>query len=267
MKFLFATRNEKNNMNVICSICQDNARVPVRFTCFPCRSEIGPSCNSISRVCLMCAREYLQLNKKRSERILYRKCITCPVTVQCSKLKAIHSYEKDYFIMSHDQRKDYPCFHDRQGCIFKGTQNELDHHIQTECSFRIISCRLCKSYYQAQEEQQHVYSCPQRFCCFHCEEFIPLYEEKEHYLSHDLKKCIYCHRWIATSLLEQHIIQCPECPRECIYCNKRVQKQQMYNHIAGHLDLFQKIIIQNNNTNNELLSRIPLLLEECKKYV
>lgn len=240
----------------------------MRFTCFPCNNEPGrPSCNSITRVCLVCAREYLQLNKKRSERVHTRKCITCPATVRCANLQAITSYEKDFFMMSHDYKEDYPCFYDKQGCSFQGTQNKLDHHIQSECIFRTISCRLCKVYYQAHLEEDHIISCRERFCCFHCEEFIPLREEREHYLSHDLQKCHYCHQWISCSTFEQHCRNCPECPRACIYChNQNIPKRQMYEHLVNHMNLFQKIIIQNNNTNNELLRMIPVLLDECKKY-
>lgn len=254
-------------MNVICSICHDNVRVPVRFTCFPCKNEPGrPSCNSITRICLHCAREYLQLNKKRSDRISSRKCITCPATVRCSNLQAITSYEKDFFMMAHDPHNQYSCFHDKQGCDFQGTQNQLDHHLQTECRFRIISCRLCKLYYQALQEEHHLSSCPERFCCFHCEEFVPYQEERQHYLGHDLKKCPYCYQWVSCLTFEDHCTTCPECPRECSYCHKRLPKRQLYEHLVGHIDLFQKIIVQNNQTNNELLGIIPMLLEECRKY-
>jgi hypothetical protein len=65
---------------------------------------------------------------------------------------------------------------------------------------------------------------------------------------------------------EDHCTTCPECPRECSYCHKRLPKRQLYEHLVGHIDLFQKIIIQNNHTNNELLGIIPMLLEECRKY-
>lgn len=252
-------------MNIQCCICHESVRVPVRFTCFPCKTPPGkPSCNSITRVCLACAREYLQLNKKRSERTTYRKCLTCPATVRCSNLCAMNSYEKDFLMMSYDQRDDYQCFYDQ--CPFRGTQNDLDHHTQSECPFRIVSCRLCKSYYQAKDEVNHIPACPERFCCFSCQNYVPFQEQKEHYMGHNLKQCRYCSQWVQCDVFSQHNSVCPDRPHDCLYCHKSLQRQKMYDHLVGHVDFFYKIIMQNNNTNNDLLQMIPVLLQECKKY-
>ena len=127
----------------------------------------------------MCAREYLQLNKKRNDRVFSRKCLTCPAMVRCTQLSAVNSYEKDFFMMSHDRKEDYHCFHESEGCHFQGTQNKLDHHIQSKCMYRTISCRYCQLYYQAHEDTNHVPECPHRFQCFTCLEYVPIQEEKE----------------------------------------------------------------------------------------
>lgn len=252
-------------MNIQCCICHDHVRVPVRFTCFPCKTQPGkPSCNSITRVCLLCAREYLQLNKKRSDRTTHRKCLTCPAQVRCSTLCAINSYEKDFLMMTHDKREDYKCFHD--DCSFKGTQNGLDHHIQTECPYRIISCQYCKLYYQAMEETTHITTCPEYSCCFYCKKYIPKQEERRHYKEHNLQNCRYCYKWVHNDVYIQHKNTCPEKPYECVYCHKNFQRKHIYDHLVEHVDLFSKIISQNNHTNNELLRMIPVLLHECKKY-
>lgn len=252
--------------DIQCCICHENVRIPVRFICFPCETLPGqPSCNSITRVCLLCAREYLQLNKKRSGRITYRKCLTCPATVRCASLSAVSSYEKDFFIMSRDPKEDYSCFYDL--CSFRGTHTCLAHHIQTDCPFRTISCRLCKTYFQAMDEDKHIQSCPERFCCFCCHQYIPIHEEMDHYLEHDLKRCNHCHQWISKPLLLQHNDVCPECPCACVYCNKNIPRIQMHNHLIEHVNVFIKTIMQNNAYNNEFLRLIPFLLQESKKYV
>lgn len=254
-------------MNIQCYICHEAVRVPVRFTCFPCENKPGQStCNSIMRVCLMCAREYLQLNKRRSERVVFRKCLTCPAKVRCADLSAINSYEKDFLIMSYDGKIDYPCFH--IGCDFKGTQNELDSHIQKECKFRIISCRFCHIYYRAIDETEHVFSCAERFGCEFCEKRLAFCEKSEHYsLEHSLYECRYCYLWVDMNTVHHHSEICPERPRECVYCKEQVTRQQMYDHLTHHIELFQTTIYQNNRSIDQMLRILPTLLTECKKYI
>lgn len=252
-------------MNVQCFICHDAVRVPVRLTCFPCESKPGqPKCNSITRVCLLCAREYLQLNKRRGERVSTRKCLTCPAIAHCANLSSINSYEKDFFIMSLDTRDDYPCFHD---CPFRGTQNDLDNHIHAECPHRSVFCKLCRAVYIAKDENAHIASCPERFCCAHCHEHVPTYDQKAHYQErHNMQKCSYCNELVESSHFSAHYEVCPERPRDCPQCYKPVPRCQLCDHMIAHIDSFQRVIAQNNKTNTDLLHAITLLLAECKKY-
>lgn len=256
------------NMNVQCCICHDNVRVPVRFICFPCKNEPGqPSCNSINRVCLACAREYLQLHKKWSDRVYSRKCLTCPVMVRCSQLSAINSYEKDFFMMSHDEKQDYPCFHDHRGCNFQGTQNQLDHHIQSECPYRIISCRYCKSYYEAKEDEEHVYHCSRRFRCFSCLQHVPVQEEKEHYLhQHQQRQCIYCKHYIHVNTYDNHATECPERPQECVHCHEVIAKHAMYDHLIEHVCSCEQTIHHYTNAISVVSAQISQLVKESQKY-
>lgn len=252
-------------MNIQCSICHESVRVPVRLTCFPCDVKPGqPSCNSITRVCLCCAREYLQLNKKRGDRIAIRKCLTCPATVQCAHLSSYNSYEKDFLIMSLDTRDDYQCPHE---CSFQGTQNNLNHHLHSECPRRIVFCKLCRAVYPAEDENAHAAVCPERFCCVKCNEHIPIYEQKAHYQDmHDMQKCRFCHELVESNGFSAHYEACPERPRDCPQCGRPVARCQLYDHMVAHIEGFQKIITQNNKTNTELLQSITLLLSECQKH-
>lgn len=255
-------------MNVQCCICHENVRVPVRFICFQCKNEPGhPSCNSITRICLLCAREYLELDKKRTERIFYRKCLTCPALVKCSTLSALNSYEKDFFIMSRDSKEDYPCFYDQDGCRFIGTQNELDQHIQHECLLRVISCRYCRTYYQAKDEDDHVLQCKERFHCSFCLEYIPLEKEKDHFLEfHQQQKCPYCCRYRPSVSFDRHLVECPERPRECLCCHEKIIKHQMHDHLLEHIISYEKTIRNYTNSITILSTQISILAKECKKY-
>lgn len=167
--------------------------------------------------------------------------------------------------MSYDDKTDYHCFY--EGCGYRGTQNQLDNHIQKECDFRVISCRYCHMYYRAMEEEDHVISCLQRFGCEYCEKRVAFCEKRHHYsMEHAVRECRYCTKWIEIDKLNQHYETCPERPRECIYCKKEVSTHQMHDHLLIHIELMQKIIFQNNKTVNEMLLLIPVLITECQKY-
>lgn len=259
---------KRRSMNIECYICHEDIRVPVRFTCFPCKNEPGqPSCNSITRVCLLCAREYLQLNKKRSERTFSRKCLTCPATVRCSELCAINSYEKDFFMMSHDPKNNYPCFYETDGCDFQGSQNNLDHHIQSECRFRIISCRYCWAYYPATNEKTHVSQCPNYFQCLYCAEHVPVSEEKEHFLKiHKQRQCAYCQRYIGSHEYDKHACECPERPHECVSCHLPIPRRRMYDHLIEDIVSCEQTIRHHTNAISVLSDKMSRILKESQKY-
>lgn len=255
-------------MNIVCCICHEAVRVPVRFICFPCqRPPNQPSCNSITRVCLMCAREYLQLNKPRSQRTHSRKCLTCPATVRCSHLNAFLAYEKDYLFMSFDTHSHYSCFYRHQGCEFQGTQNELDHHLQSDCLYRIISCSHCKMYYEARNTTHHLTECPQLFCCHLCGVYLSIKNKDEHLVTiHSLRRCPYCQEWIHLSNFPQHLQTCPERPCECVQCHQMIERKEMYNHLVNHVQCNQREIEQSQQHISHLLSLSPLLWSESLKF-
>lgn len=254
-------------MDIQCYICHENVRIPVRFICFHCKQVPNqPSCNSMTRVCLSCAREYLQLNKRRSERITTRKCLTCPARVRCADLCASNAYEKDYILMKYDERTDYKCFHEHDGCTFKGTQNQLNYHTQN-CPYRIISCRLCKMYFPANTEQDHNRSCQQRRQCSQCGDFIAYTEMISHYdVVHQFKPCHYCNHFIHTDQYNDHHKICPYVPHECIYCKDLVQKCQMTQHLYFHIIARQHDINNYNQLINNAVQDVQKLLNECQKY-
>lgn len=253
-------------MNVVCCICQEDVRVPVRFLCFPCKNEPGqPSCNSITRVCLACAHVYLQLDKKPSHRVYSRKCLTCPAMVWCSTLTPDHSYEKDFFLMSHDTRSNYACFHEKDGCGFRGTQNQLDHHLHTECAFRSIVCAYCQATYQAKED--HVPSCPQHFQCGACSEHVPLQDKRDHFLKkHNQRQCAYCKCYTPLPTFDNHVAECPERPQECAHCHKTVDRQSLYDHLVSHIHSCENDIQHYANIIRTRSTHISQIVQELQKY-
>ena len=245
-------------MQVIqCTICHDPIRVPVRFTCFPCVSTPGkPSCHSIARVCLLCAREYLQLNIPRHERIYTRKCLTCQAVVHPPSINASSAYEKDYLLMQLDIRQDITCFRMEQGCPFKGSQLDLDQHQQHLCNYRNIHCEFCHIMYKANQEHEHKSQCPGYYECDLCKQYL-LSKDRALHLSqiHHRKECPQCHQLLIDNeaILEKHmtdicIMRNMECPLCLDYMNFQSYKSHLDNHL---MESIQKIQNANRIIKNE----------------
>lgn len=156
-------------MEVECSICKDHVRVPVRFRCFPCSNKQNgtSSCNSVLRVCMTCARDYLQLNEPRNNRDRWKKCLVCDCETTPVTLNAQMAYEKDFLLMSLDPRKDLDCPYD--DCDFQGGQNELDRHLRDDCHHRLKYCHDCRRFYVFQNYEKHMIFCKGWQICGLCE--------------------------------------------------------------------------------------------------
>lgn len=227
-------------MDLQCYICHDRVRIPVRFTCFPCPKTNQPSCNSMIRVCIQCAKEYLQLNKAVAKRTATRKCLVCPSTIQCKDIRLLGSFEKDYLVMRFDKDDDYACFHEDKGCGFKGTQVALDHHLQQECQFREVSCKHCKKIYFFPNEEKHKARCAAQTRCKYCSEFVPIRELEDHVLTvHGLTRCKDCSIYVPTHSIKDHANKCPFHKEQCPHCKGKVLAQEFQSHLSRHIKELQ----------------------------
>lgn len=220
---------------VLCQICHEGVKVPVYFTCFPCGSHNrhGIQCNSIGRVCLLCAREYLQLNRPSHERIHTRKCLTCNAVVNLTHLKALNAYKKDYMLMSLDHRKTIPCFHTE--CSFQGTQNELERHQRDECHFRFVRCQHCHVNFQLSTLEDHKKTCRGCVVCDICLRYIVKSHFDDHLLNvHQRVKCCDCKAIIETKDIDNHRSECPMRKVQCCICRTGVCFGDMKNHCLTH---------------------------------
>jgi len=217
-----STLNPNHGITPECAICFEVCKVPVRFRCFPCKSSPGrPACHSLTRVCLLCARLYLELNKPRRQRSYSKRCLTCTATVRPSMLNAQQAYEKDFFIIQHDPFDKYTCAYDNDGCTsFQGTQEQLEQHLRDDCPFRTISCSHCKLYFVANQQTQHDQLCIGRRECEQCQLRIPITEMEQHRQQvHAIARCSQCLLNVPSTELvfheEQHCayraVSCPVC--------------------------------------------------------
>ena len=236
----------------VCLICHEDVRVPVKFTCFRCPKQnstpnlsIGPSCNDRIRVCMKCARNYLQLNKAPGERDSNRKCLICDTRVNLSALTSASScYEKDYYSMGNDSCADYLCFHSEKGCEFKGTQNELDRHMQTTCQYRTTSCP-CGSLYRVCDAQQHFSSCARYRLCPDCDTYV-LYTDFPYHLRDNHSKMICphegCNKIMSRDSFNVHKDKCLYRTLTCPRCSQRVPAKLYSTHIMKHIRACQQDI-------------------------
>lgn len=248
-----------------CSFCLEDVRIPVRFRCFPCVPNLsGPSCHSIRRVCLLCARTYLELNKEASNRSTRKKCPTCPSVTNCRRLNASNAYEKDYRMMAEDPRTDYACFHKDKGCAFVGNQMDLDKHMKT-CDHRTVSCRDCHDMFPMTFEKQHEQTCPHRFSCRICEERIRVVDATSHFMNaHQSTLCV-CDEFVSLDRIAFH--RSRECPRRrirCEECGHEVYAMNRKTHLTVHLTSAVKAVQEAQalvNRQVEKVKRLGELLE------
>jgi phage FluMu protein Com len=207
---------------------------------------------------MMCARDYLQLNKPASERVFSRKCLMCPTTVNPMVLRgADRCYAKDFMLMSIDPRTDYACFHSEKGCGFTGSQNDLDRHMQNECPYRMTSC-LCGRMYRANEKQQHFASCSHYSSCRVCGEYIAfnvLHEHLEKKHAKVLCRHIGCNKLLALDALEAHMKErCPHRSMACPRCSAMSTAFEYPNHVMGHVQDDKKHI-------DRLMSQVTMTMK------
>lgn len=223
-------------MHLECLICHELVRVPVRFLCWPCVSKQGqPKCNSMTRVCITCARHYLELNQPRDERTPQRKCLTCPAIVRLSRLCAKNAYEKDYLLMSMDSRTDIPCPREDEGCFFTGNQNELDRHLQSHCAFRTKWCQYCTTLYKA--NVNHASQCRGHTMCTMCTSYVPSIKLVEHKQEvHGIWTCYECKASVSVENRNQHCREeCPERFVSCEICHMGIKAKKYNTHCLQHV--------------------------------
>lgn len=239
-------------MPIECKICFEPCVIPVSFTCFPCsQSEMGmPSCNSMTRVCLSCARRYLELDRPRRQRSDEKRCLFCRAVVNPRRLNALKSYTKDFLIMSMDPRTDYPCVH--PGCPFTGTQMELDHHVREDCPLRDCTCSGCHAYIRFCDRDDHIRSgCPGYKKCRYCEErilIVPRSSMDDHLVAHhQMERCSSCHMLVHTEYpgMQAHRSQyCPARILNCNLCGASVVASDMENHYRMKIDWVRGVLFQ-----------------------
>jgi hypothetical protein len=224
-----------------CLLCLDTIRIPVELICFPCSLvKTQLHCHSVNRICLHCARVYLQLNEVIHKRKKIVKCLFCDVITNPQTLNADNSYKKDYRMMVSDGKTDYKCIHEDL-CSFTGSQMELECHVRSKCQYRMCFCVDCHVRYRA--DTNHSNFCKARLTCFSCGEHVLKTKLSQHLEEkHNRKKCLYCKKVYQKHMLPDHTDHCQYKPIECSICYKYVKKGLLYGHLKKHKNYFQSQI-------------------------
>lgn len=228
-----------------CPICQEIPCIPVRMVCFPCYHPMSRSCDSIQRICMECAIEYLELHsipEKRS--VTLRKCFFCPATVSLPALTLSTSLQKDFLLLTSDIRKDVKCPFDQ--CHFQGSHVEVDHHYQSDCMFRMVQCIWCNESYQQVQQVKHQEVCPFFMYCRRCETWIHVSDITSHNaVVHGENRCMHCKDWIPIAHFSHHeTVQCPMRPIVCPLCDtSNLVHARLYDHVKNHLQKIENVFL------------------------
>lgn len=222
----------------VCEICFHTCKLPVKFTCFPCLHHSRMHCHSIKRFCYGCARSYLELHLRTSERSSNKRCPYCPLTITLHRLKENDCFEFDFLVMSLDTSRHTCVF---EGCEFQGTQNEIQRHLSS-CPCAPKRCRGCPDIVLQKDMEHHARICSGRIQCEECNSYVYEQNYDRHLLQHhSMKCCQYCEQIIPENNFQHHLnSECVFQPIECQYCDIVYSGEEEVEHLCQHLQDFQK---------------------------
>lgn len=241
----------ESSQTLECRICLGGCVLPVMLTCFPCsipRPNTGPGCHSLLRVCMRCARRYLQLDRAPHHREARKRCLLCRSRVDLPSLASDGSdvYIKDYLLMSLDPGISHPCPY--APCTFRGSQMEIDAHLRSDCGHRPTLCDGCGAHVPLCERDLHIRTaCPGYTACEICEASILRTAWMAHRSqAHGQAPCAQCglpitvdphknniQEDIDTVMMRHWQTECPFRPVQCRYCGETLWACHLESHYAA----------------------------------
>jgi len=215
-----------------CIICQDSVFIPVELCCFSCFQKDSVHCNTLTRICLVCAHSFLQLDRSSTLRDFFKKCIFCDASCAIHNLRIANAYRKDFMLMSFDNRRNYKCPYCKR---FRGTQIRIANHLQTMCPCFYMDCE-CGVSLQRRDFWFHYHSCPYHRMCSICMTYISIHDFDQHQIDvHEYYKCISCNEYVHIDKTEEHLASiCPQRLVNCPVCDTRVNASIMNDHLNKH---------------------------------
>jgi len=147
--------------NYNCIICTNTLRCPVKLKIFNSTDE--HKCWNKNRLCLRCARKYLQMNDKNSIKTgICKKCPFCMAEETTKNIKFLHAkitYKKDKVLYQKInaliengtlEKMDCEC-----GEVFDD-EYEMENHFKNHCKKSNISCHQCHMKLLREDLEEHI---------------------------------------------------------------------------------------------------------------
>lgn len=238
-------------MSVNCVICREEVFLPVEMTCFRCYKTDKVCCSSFCRVCRKCAHQYLELDKSLGSRDFLKRCLYCPALINIMSLNDGNAYRKDYLLMSNDERGNHGCPYCGQ---FKGSQLEIDRHLDQDCPRIEILCP-CGASMTKSDYPHHIMCCALHQECTICKHFVLQSDFERHQREyHNKIRCVLCACFIDYEKTIHHLREeCVERSVQCSFCHEELSFRRLDAHWEEH--------------ERSLDRRLQLLTSEMRKLL
>jgi len=201
---------------------------------------------------------------------------TCP---QCRG--DIYSMDTAHMhIRSWIENVKWKCFNHANGCVFKGTKEQLEEHLDKECQEHQQKCRFqgCQERRRRPEIPQHETDCPYRLVpCDHCKKDVVFQTMVEHLTVCDdvpVPCPNACGKNPSRGLVADHLdTECEEYVVTCEVpgCGEQVKRKEMETHEEGnqkkHLKLLTTQLIENEKRHEEEIERLSNELNADERNV
>lgn len=222
-----------------CIICYETVLLPVQMICFSCHSDTDIHCNTFCRICLRCAKKFLQLDLSWTEREFYKKCFFCAGTVVIYNLMEKDAFQFDYTWMQLDNDSLHNCPFCHQPNF---SHIGLLRHLKI-CDQYTVTCE-CGITLERKDFLFHYAGCPYYEFCSSCSRYLIKTEMDKHQLDlHFNIKCFMCKQYYQSDMMENHLKSyCSHRLLRCHLCNQMVRFYQMETHWNMHEEKILKEI-------------------------
>lgn len=208
--------------------------------------------------CKSCIEKYME----------YNNCF-CPkdFTKKITKLQPVA------FINDCIQKRNMYCVNSTSGCKWTGKCQDLNNHLEYQCSKQLISCdnNGCREKVAREFLSFHKDECSYKIIeCAYCKEAIQKYNTNVHHslCNKYIVKCDLCSKEVVRENIEHHIKQeCPESKVDCDYksvgCCFSVKRKSLKDHKRENIDVHNLLLMKRQlNFESVVNERINTLVEK-----
>jgi hypothetical protein len=226
----------------ICTLCKGIIKQPRQDTCghIFCKACIIHYSNTYPNTCPITNANY---GKNELSEIKFVENILNKILTKCKHDNCDWSgmlQDLDFHIQNECSERTVNC--SNQGCLYQGKYSKIKEH-HSDCLYREVVCELCREPYKFTFNHMLVCKNSLVYCEKHCGERIKKDEEEEHFRT----RC------------EMAEI---ECPFQRYGCNAVFIRKDMKYHLTGCNDNHLMLILQTFEEQNEKIKKLEQFKEE-----